>query len=685
MRAVLRTVLPTAVMLLSALPAWAGDAAAKGPPGLALKRAMLSSAGVGYFEYQALVAGSATLGLDVPLDQVDDVLMSLVVFDSAGSVGTLDLPGRDDRDRTFGDVPFGPEALQSVADTLNSLQGVDISVQGPRPLTGRIVHAETVMEPMPGSGDRPVPTVRRTRVTLLSDDGLHQFVFEDVEGVQVTDPALRGHIDAALTALRRDTDKSLRHLTLHSTGNGPRTVNVGMVTAAPLWKTSYRLILPARPGDKARLQGWAVLENQSGTDWHDVALTLQYGNPVTFHQALYRSYYVTRPEVPVEILGRILPDIDTRATPPPAAATRFEAKFAPPATPAGLAAAPLTTTPPALAAPTEIPAAQEAPSETTFTVATPVSLAAGHSAVVPIMDREVSAERLDLVPRDSTRPLSVLRLTNDGTASLPAGVLTLYDPADGSGAAASFAGDSRLGGLPAGESRLLSFAEDLRTGIQRDAADSHNIVAVTAADGVLHVRTRQRHRFDVTITAPVAEARTLLVEFPRIDGAAFSVAGDPVAGTEATATAWRVPVAVAAGAICKLTAYSDEETSSDVTLLTATDDDPVLLALHDDQMLAPSVRAALDPIEALRRDEAAKRALAKSLDAEQQTVAQDEERIRKNLVVVAATDSLHGTLTRALEADETRIGQLRQALADAQAAAETAHRALADAVGALRL
>ena len=53
---------------------------------LTLKRVMLSSGGVGYFEYSADVDGDAELGLDVPLGQVDDILKSLVVFDSAGGV-----------------------------------------------------------------------------------------------------------------------------------------------------------------------------------------------------------------------------------------------------------------------------------------------------------------------------------------------------------------------------------------------------------------------------------------------------------------------------------------------------------------------------------------------------------------------------------------------------------------------
>ena len=63
--------------------------------GLALKRVLLSTGGVGYFEYEAVVDGSAVLSLDVRLDQVDDVLKSIVVFDDVGGVGAIRLPGRE--------------------------------------------------------------------------------------------------------------------------------------------------------------------------------------------------------------------------------------------------------------------------------------------------------------------------------------------------------------------------------------------------------------------------------------------------------------------------------------------------------------------------------------------------------------------------------------------------------------
>src|SRR5437660_294651 len=90
--------------ITAALPAAAAPAPA--PP--ALKRVVLSSGGVGYFEYEAPVDGDATVTLDVPLDQVDDLLKSLVVYDSAGSVGEITLPGREPLAQSFADLPFDP-------------------------------------------------------------------------------------------------------------------------------------------------------------------------------------------------------------------------------------------------------------------------------------------------------------------------------------------------------------------------------------------------------------------------------------------------------------------------------------------------------------------------------------------------------------------------------------------------
>jgi hypothetical protein len=544
------------------------------------------------------------------------------------------------------------------------------------------VHADRVIEPAPGAPGQPPASVQRTRVTLLGAEGMRQFVLEEADSIQVTDAALRDRIGRALESLRREASQSVRHVTLRSTGTGHRTVRVGYVAVAPLWKASYRLVLPAKDGDPARLQGWAVLENQSGANWDGIALTLQYGNPVTFRQAIYQSYFVQRPEVPVEILGRILPNVDTRARlaemaakAATAPAGRAFATGAAPAPPAQMA----PVQPAMMAAPSDQVQAAEAAEETIFQLPTPVSLVAGHSASVPIIDRAVPATRVDLAAGSDPHPLSAIRITNDTGASMPAGVLTLYDAAG----AATFAGDARLGGLPAGESRLLSFAQDLRTTVERESTGQTTLASLTAAGGVLHITSRQREVLRFTITAPANDSRRVLLEIPKEGDRTLSVEGGPIPGTEETATAWRLPVALKAGEVRKLTAYADRMEREETSLLT--DDAQVVVRLLNEQTLSAPARVALQRLAALRQDEAAKRAAVDQLKAQQAAILQDEDRIRRNLAAVPANDALHTRLTRALDADETKLDQLGQAIEQATAAAGKAHQALADAASTLKL
>src|SRR5437762_10655249 len=106
---------------------------------LSLKRVVLSTGGVGYFEYEAEAQGDASLSLDVALDQVDDVLKSLVVYDAGGTVGEIILPGREPQAKILSGTPF-EGAANSLADLLNKLLGGELRIARTAPVTGRLVH-----------------------------------------------------------------------------------------------------------------------------------------------------------------------------------------------------------------------------------------------------------------------------------------------------------------------------------------------------------------------------------------------------------------------------------------------------------------------------------------------------------------------------------------------------------------
>ena len=87
-------------------------------------------------------------------------------------------------------------------------------------------------------------------------------------------------------------------MTLAASGNGTRRLVVSYVSEVPIWKSTYRLVLP--DGDASPvLQGWAVVDNTVGADWTNVELSLVAGAPQSFVQRVSQPYYARRPEVPL--------------------------------------------------------------------------------------------------------------------------------------------------------------------------------------------------------------------------------------------------------------------------------------------------------------------------------------------------------------------------------------------------
>ena len=90
-------------------------------------------------------------------------------------------------------------------------------------------------------------------------------------------------------------------------GAGKRPVSVGYIQEAPVWKTSYRLVLADK--EPPFLQGWAIVENTTAHDWHDVQLTLVSGRPISFLMDLYEPLFMARPMVTPEQHASLRPRV----------------------------------------------------------------------------------------------------------------------------------------------------------------------------------------------------------------------------------------------------------------------------------------------------------------------------------------------------------------------------------------
>ncbi|MGO1080592.1 DUF4139 domain-containing protein [Inquilinus sp. CA228] len=676
----IRLALPAAAAAaFLAMPAFAAEP-------LALKRVLLSTGGVGYFEYEAKVTGNETLDLAVPLDQVDDVMKSIVVYDDKGGIGEISLPGREPLAAAFREMPFGPEALASPADLLNALRGAEVRVEGARGVSGRILSVvpETAK-------DKDGAEITRHRVSLMTTGGVRQFLLEEADGLQFADPALQAKLDAALAALARDSAKDRRTLAIRATGDGERTLRVGYVVEAPLWKTSYRLTLAADPkAENAALQGWAVLENMSGADWDGVDLTVVSGNPVTFRQALYQSYTVARPEVPVEVLGRVLPPVDERARDADGDAVgraRADAGAAPPAPMAmmdRMMAAPAEEAVVAQDAPLYLAQAVEAEAgetatQVTFRLPEPITVAAGHSLLVPIIDREIPAGRVDLyLPETEPKhPLAAVDLKNDGQTGLPPGVLTLYERgADG----VSYVGDARLGALPAGESRLVSFAIDQKVTVDREDKDDSTLARARIVDGVMELTTTRRVSVTYAVTGAAGEDRAVLLQTPRYEGWTLT---EPAEGkVEIVAGQYRIRQAVAAGKTEKVTVTQEQPLSQSIDLVDA---DSRIAVWAEDRTLPAKLRQAMADLAgqlAVIRDHEAE---AGRLDQRQGEISREQARLRQNIGAVPKDSDLFQRYLGKLNDSESELEQVGTDLAKARKAADSARAAFRQSVRKLNI
>ena len=647
---------------------------------LTLKRVLLSSGGVGYFEYETTVEGDATLTLDVALDQVDDVLKSLVIYDNDGQAGAITLPGREPLAQGFADLPFDQSALASLTDLLNALQGAEIRIGGDKPFIGRVVHAEDEAVRNP-DGSRET----RTRVSVLGDDGLRQLTLKDLDAVEFTDPALGAQVRTALTRVAAYRAQARRQLTIAIHGAGKRTVRVGYVVAMPLWKATYRLSLPADPASgSAHLQGWAVLENFSGQSWNDVELTLLSGNPVTFRQALYQSYYVSRPIVPVEAGNRALPPPDTGSFATDQTRAENLAPAPAPAAKAQSLAAGLPAPPPAPAPAPAIPpaaveaaATQDEATQIAFTLPTKISVAAGQSLVVPLIDRELPARRIDLFQpaTDPHHPLAAIELTNAADTGLPPGVLTLYQQSD---AGSSYLGDARLAALPAGDKRLLSYAVDTKVTVDQSIDTQQSIVKAAVADGVMRLTRLQRRTATYQVNS-ASPPPALVIEQRRLTG--WQLAAPPTA--DRTSDAYRVTAALDPKGNGAVTIVEERPTEEQVRLLDLDDNQiGVYLAARS---LDPALHQVFADLAQKRRTVSQRQAELDRLTVERTRLTDDETRLRDNYTALKDDPAMRKTTLDKLKAAELAIDANTTASTKAAAALETAQAELTAYIAALKV
>ncbi|MFK0386592.1 DUF4139 domain-containing protein [Agrobacterium sp. NPDC090273] len=599
-----KRVLPALFFLLVSSTAFA---AVNGP----VKSVTLSSGGLAEIVRSAEVGQDSEVTIEVPLDQIDDVLKSLVVRDKEGRVKNLSLAGPNPLEETFRTLPFKASDLTSMPKLLDAIKGARV----------RAGDRDGVILGVTASEDEK--TSKSWQLSLMMDNGEVAMVPLPGTKVEILDTSVRAKLKTAMDVIAKGNTDGARTVTLKLDGAASRDVDISYVVPAPIWKTSYRLVT-SKDGE-VRLQAWAVFENASGEDWNGVGVTLSSGKPVTLKQALHRHFMRDRTEVPVDTAAARLPR--GVMAKPMMARHNFEISNLLSSPAADAMAGEAAPAPFAMAAGQEASAAEQDVTST-FALNGTYDIKNGDTISVPIIDQGVKADMVSLFRAGmvSDHPVAAALIENNAGISLPPGIMTVYDESVG------YVGDAQINGLPRDEKQSVSFAVDQKVNVDTTVKTSQNIVNLKVIDGMMHAKSSTVEEATYTITGAQDGERTVVIEVPKRSGWTFKAEGQD----DPTVSDYRIKTKLKAAETKTVSTRFELINDETISLVDA---DAFTLVAWQEAAVDDETKAKLIELADARRSENDAQLRLQVLDQDYDRASQEQARVRENLQAVGDGDT----------------------------------------------
>ena len=488
------------------------------PVDVPLRQVVLFSSGVGYFQHGGTVKGNTTATLMFKTDQINDVLKSMVLMDfGGGTISSVSYGSRAPLTRALKSFAVDISDNPDMAKLLERLRGAEIVVEAPDKIAGKILGVEKRKKQFTAGGVATI--IEEVILNIATGEGIKSVPMSTVQNLNLKDKKLAGELNQALELLIASHDTQRRGMTVRFTGKGKRDVSVGYIIEAPVWKTSYRLVLS---GKKPGLQGWAIVENTTDADWKQVQLVLVSGRPISFIQDLYTPLYLSRPVVRPKMYASLKPrmydeGIESKAKMAKdivhGAPAREYAARSMAGRPAMLARAAkeesLLRTVVLDQGVEAIAAAQEVGELFRFSIEAPVDLARRQSAMLPIVNCPIAAEKVSIYNPAvlRTHPLNGAYLTNNTDLKIPAGPVTVFDEG-------VYAGDAQIDDMVPNDKRLISYAVDLNVSVDSSQKSSTSIISGQIDRGALYIKHRRLYTHKYVIKNKSDQARQVIVEHP---------------------------------------------------------------------------------------------------------------------------------------------------------------------------
>jgi len=670
---------------------------AASPQKLPVARVVLYKNGVGFFEHVGRVRGSENVTIDFTSGQLNDVLKSLTTLDLGnGRITGVTYNSEAPLSRRLEALRLPLDESTTLAQFLGALRGARLEVRtAGGPLLGRVLSVErkTITE-----GTR---TMEVDVLSLITDAGELQTVdLKSGTSIRIVERDLNAEVGRYLNLVASARDRDIRRMVISTAGTGERQLYVSYVSEVPIWKTTYRIVVPAGAQAKPVLQGWAIVDNTIGEDWNNVELSLVAGAPQSFIQQLSQPYYGRRPVVPLPQSAQLTPQthqstLVTGSQEATAEKMVMEASAAgaPRGRTAGVAGGvvggmPMAAPPPPAFDRTvarEAMSRAEAAAEGRelgdlfeYKLKERVTIRKDQSALVPIVQAPVDVEKVSLWNESvGARPLRALWLTNSTGLTLDGGSFTVLEDD-------TFNGEGLVNPLKPGERRLLSYASDLAMTVDtRRETERQQWTRVRVSRGVMVYQNEERDRRTYTVRNEDAKPRMLIIEHPVRAGWKLTSTTAPA---ETSAGFYRFRVAVQPRSTTTLAVEEARPVETQYAVSSLTRDQVALFIKQ--QGPDPQIEQALQPILAKKEEIALLDSEISARKAEIGQIFQDQERLRENLKALkgsAAEKGLVERYTRQLDDQENRLQVLRREIAEREAKRQQGQAALDKLIEGLTL
>ncbi|NTX09807.1 hypothetical protein HUA76_03320 [Myxococcus sp. CA056] len=601
---------------------------------LPIRRVVLYKHGVGYFERRGGVTGSDTLHLDFKARDMNDVLKSLTVLDlSGGSVSAVSYDSTKPLEQLLSEATIRIPEDGSLTALLGQIKGARVRARvGGGQVEGAIIGLESLAV---AAGET---SVVRPFLTLLVGGSLRTFDVLDIAELEFLDEAVRKDLEFYLATVLSSYKKDSKRMSILTSGEGEREVFVSYVLEAPVWKTSYRILLDE--GEPPLLQGWALVDNTGDEDWVDVSLALVAGLPVSFVHDLYNPRYMKRPVVevqteaaaapviPEESFGGSMDMMESEAMPmmaAPAAAPgrskkmmRKEASFV--GGPGGGGGPrlrevleqsnPVTTL------------TKEVGDLFEYGVDRPVTVHRNQSALVPILHKPFEGRRVLLYNRTTREknPMACIELKNTTGLTLEGGPVTVTEDE-------RYVGEAMLDTMKPQDTRFVPYAVELGCVVSvEDRTEDGPVFRAVVSRGTLVVEYFHVRRTKYLVRNKAQRPQVLFVEHPR---SGWELEKDMPAPAETTDGFWRFKRDLAPGSQDELVVSERTRGHRQYSISSAGPDEVAffLSQRYVDAKMADALREVIairERVAALTRDE-------QQLTAERAQLFKDQERIRANI------------------------------------------------------